>query len=182
MRTAKRFIVLSGLVAGAALVVAPTALAAPTGNTDAAHGRCAQGGGNGPVFGARSNGDVGGMAALTDPNADHGAAGVLADNSNAAGSGEGGTEGGLGGSSLLGAGAGGCNGPSLPTTGAPVGRIALWGLTVGLLGVPLLLFARLRPWEAEAVRQRIVPMRLDDRMARRLRYLEIRERYLTQRR
>src|SRR5437899_9885592 len=179
MRSTKRFIVIAGLFAGAALVVAPSALA--QGNTDAAHARCAQGGGNGPVFGARSHGDVGGIAALTDPNADHGAAGVLANNSNAGGSGEGGAEGGLGGSSLRGGGAGGCNGPSLPTTGAPVGRLALWGLTVALLGVPLVLFAHLRPWEAALLRQRIVPMRLDDRMSRRLRYLEIRERHASRR-
>jgi hypothetical protein len=134
MRSTKRFLVLAGLVAGATLVVAPMALA-QVGNTDAAHARCAQGGGNGPVFGAHSHGDVGGIAALTDPNADHGAAGVLANNSNAGGNGEGGAAGGLGGSSLRGGGAGGCNGPSLPATGAPVARIALWGLTVGLLGV-----------------------------------------------
>src|SRR5438105_2668157 len=180
MRSTKRFVVLAGLLAGATLVIAPAALA-QVGNTDAAHAGCAQGGGNGPVFGARANGDEGGIAALTDPNADHGAAGVLANNSNAGGTGEGGREGGLGGSSLRGGGAGGC-GPSLPRTGAPVGRMALLGLTVGLLGVPLLLFARLRPWETALLRQRVVPMRLEDRMARRLRYLEIRQRYLTSRR
>jgi hypothetical protein len=115
------------------------------------------------------------MAALTDPNADHGAAGVLANNSNAGGPGEGGSSGGLGGSSLRGGGAGGCPGPTLPTTGAPVGRLAMWGVTLSVLGIPLLLLAHLRPWDAGAIRQRFMPQLLDDRMRRRLRYLEIRE-------
>jgi len=182
MRPRKRLFLATALVAGGLLAFAPAAFAqVPVGNTDSNHIRCAQGGGNGPLFGAHSNGDVGGVAALSDPNADHGAAGVLANNSNAGGPGEGGSEGGLGGSSLRGGGAGGCNGPSLPTTGAPVGRMALWGFTVLLLGVPLILFGRLRPWDAAFVRAGAMRSMSSDRMMRRLRYLEIRERYLTRR-
>ena len=170
-----RRLLVVGLLAAGAMVLAPSALA-QVGNTDAAHSGCAQGGGNGPVFGARgANGDVGGMAALTNPGADHGAAGVLANNSNEAGPGEGGREGGLGGSSLRGGGAGGC-GPSLPTTGSPVSRVALVGLAFALFGVPLLLVSRLRPWETAVVRARFSPQS-GERMMRRLRYLEIRERY-----
>jgi hypothetical protein len=155
-------------------VFVPGALA-QVGNTDRAHLQCAQGGGNGPVFGARSGSDVGGMAALTDPNADHGAAGVLANNGNAGGPGEGGSSGGLGGSSLRGGGAGGCPGPTLPLTGAPIGRLALWGASLFVLGVPLLLIAREHAWSAAAVGRRIASYSLDTRIGRRLRYLEIRE-------
>jgi len=168
-----RRLLVIGLLAAGALVFAPAAFA-QVGNTDAAHSGCAQGGGNGPVFGAKAPGDDGGIRALTEPNADHGAAGVLSNNSNAGGAAEGGREGGLGGSSLRGGGAAGC-GPSLPTTGFPIGRLALWGATILLLGVPMLLFSQLRPWDAHAVRQRIVPVGAE-RMMRRLRYLEIRER------
>jgi hypothetical protein len=179
MRPRKHLFIAAVVIAGGLLAFAPAAFAqVPVGNTDSNHIKCAQGGGNGPVFGAHSSGDVGGMAALTDPNADHGAAGVLANNSNAAGPGEGGGEGGLGGSSLRGGGAGGC-GPSLPTTGSPIGRIALLGLTFAAFGVPLLMFARVRPWEAAGLYARAaggVPVSRE-RMMRRLRYLEIRERY-----
>jgi hypothetical protein len=179
MRPRNRLLVAAALIAGGFLAFAPAALAqSPVGNTDANHIKCAQGGGNGPVFGAHSSGDVGGTAALTDPNADHGAAGVLANNSNEAGPGEGGSEGGLGGSSLRGGGAGGCPGPSLPTTGSPISRVAMLGLTFAAFGVPLLMFSRLRPWEAGALRARVSARIPSDRMTRRLRYLEIRERHL----
>ena len=178
MRPRKRLFIAAALVAGGFLAFAPAALAqVQVGNSDSNHVNCAQGGGNGPVFGARSGGDVGGMAALTDPNADHGAAGVLANNGNAGGPGEGGREGGLGGSSLRGGGAGGC-GPSLPTTGSPIGRVAMLGLTFAAFGVPLLLFSRLRPWEAGGLRAHVMARMpvSGERMMRRLRYLEIRQR------
>jgi hypothetical protein len=176
MKTTKRMILLGAVFLGAGVLAAPAAFA--QGNTDLAHLQCAQGGGNGPVFGARGGADDGGISGLRNPNADHGAAGVLADNSNAGGSGEGGSSGGVGGSSLLGGGAGGCPGPSrplLPVTGSATGRVAMIGLTFVLFGVPLLLLGHLRPWDPAPVR--LASASAGERIRRRLRYLEIRERY-----
>src|SRR5712692_8102432 len=92
-----------GLMVGASFAVTHAAQA--QGITDAAHSGCAQGGGNGPVFGAAGGG---GITGLTNANADHGAAGVLANALNAGGRAEGVNDGGLGGSSLIGGGAAGC--------------------------------------------------------------------------
>jgi hypothetical protein len=144
MRTAIRLVAIAGLIFGASFAVTGAALA--QGNTDAAHSQCAQGGGNGPVFGASGGG---GITALTDPNADHGAAGVLANNSNAGGAAEGGNEGGLGGSSLKGGGAAGCGalvGRVLPATGAGTDRLALMGVALALGGAWLLNLSRLHAY------------------------------------
>jgi len=169
---ATKISLMAALVSGALLVAGPTAWA--TGNTDKAHEQCAQGGSSNAL-------SLSSLEAIVGPKV---ARLAVANDSSVGGAGEGGSQGGLGGSNVRGGGAGGCiaRPTLLPVTGAPVGRLALWGLAIALLGVPLVLFGSLRPWEARVVSQPWMVAPLSDRMDRRRRYLEIRERHLVRRR
>lgn len=164
MGSIKRVTICAGLVVAAAVVFVPAALA--QGNTDRAHTPCSHGGGIAPVMGSA---DGGGISGLENPGADHGAAGAMASNANAGGAAQGGRFGGLGGSSLRGGGAGGCRSGlvSLPATGAPVQRLALWGVALVAIGGASLLMVRA---------DMLAPEPTDERALRRRRYEEIRDR------
>ena len=146
MRAAVRLAVIAGLAAGASFTLSHAASA--QGNTDLEHSRCSQGGSPTvtPVFGGSDSA----MAALRDPNADHGAAGALFFPPSIGGSGSSGRTAGLGGSNLQGGGAGGCEHPPiemakariLPVTGAEIGRLALLGGAFAAAGLSMLLLAR----------------------------------------